>query len=380
MTLVRICLEHFPEKACPSRKRGWSPVFRQKMRPLKSSLVLRACALAGMLIASVAGQSRADPVADFYRGRTIELDVGTGVGGGYDANARLVARHLGRFLPGNPTILVNNMPGGGGIRAANALYNKAARDGAVIGTFSNAMITEPLLGGSGALFAPASFTWIGSASRENGLCVAARDSRVASWSDLLDRELIVGTAAPGTTTYMYPVMLRNLFGARFKPVTGYPDGGQIALALERGEVQSICQTYSSIKIGHPDWLRDRRVRPLIALGLTRIGELPELATAFELAKDAEQSQILKVILAPTLAGRPFVAPPGIPQERAQALRQAFAAMTRDPVFLEDARALRMDIEPAQSSEIEALVQEIYALPESLIAKTRRAVTENASGK
>jgi tripartite-type tricarboxylate transporter receptor subunit TctC len=376
-------MEHFSEK--------WSPVFRQKMRPLKktrvlfvsieskSALVLRA-ALAAMGIVVLGGQSRADSVADFYRGRTIELDVGTGVGGGYDANARLVARHLGRFLPGNPVIVVNNMPGGGGIRAANALYNKAARDGSVIGTFSNAMITEPLLGGSGALFSPASFTWIGSASRENGLCVATRETGVAVWSDLLEHELIVGTAAPGTTTYMYPVMLRNLFGARFKPVTGYPDGGQIALALERGEVQSICQTYSSIKIGHPDWLREGRVRPLIALGLSRIGELPALATAFELAHDPEQSQILKVILAPTLAGRPFVAPPGIPQERAQALRQAFAGMTRDPPFLEDARALRMDVEPAESREIEALVQEIYALPQSLIARTRRIVTENPAGK
>ena len=342
-------------------------------------ILLRACALSAMLIAPLGGENRAEPLADFYRGRTIELAVGTGVGGGYDANARLVARHLGRFLPGNPTLVINNMPGGGGIRAANGLYNKAARDGSVIGTFSNAMITEPLLGG-GALFAPASFTWIGSASREDGLCVARRDSGIGSWTDLLERELIVGTAAPGTTTYMYPLMLRNLFGARFKPVTGYPDGGQIALALERGEVQSICQTYSSIKIGHPDWLRQERVLPLLALGLARIRELRELTTAFELAKDAEQSQILKVILAPTLAGRPFVAPPGIPQERAQALRQAFAAMTRDPRYLEDARGLGMDVEPSQGLEIEALVKEVYALPEGLLARTRDIVTDNPAGK
>jgi tripartite-type tricarboxylate transporter receptor subunit TctC len=351
-----------------------------RMTLLRWICILLCAGALAMPFAPVDGQSRADSVADFYRGRTIELDVGTGVGGGYDANARLVARHLGRFLPGNPAIVVNNMPGGGGIRAANALYNKAARDGSVIGTFSNAMITEPLLGAGGALFSPASFTWIGSASRENGLCVARRESGVASWSDLLAHELIVGTATPGTTTYMYPVMLHNLFGARFKPVSGYPDGGQIALALERGEVQSICQTYSSIKIGHPDWLREGRVRPLIALGLSRLGELPELATAFELARDAEQSQILKVILAPTLAGRPFVAPPGIPQERGEALRQAFAAMTGDPLFLEDARALRMEVEPAESREIEALVQEIYALPQSLIARTRRIVTESPSGR
>jgi tripartite-type tricarboxylate transporter receptor subunit TctC len=342
---------------------------------------IAAWLLALMLAAGAGAPSRAaDQVADFYRGRTIELDVGTGVGGGYDANARLVARHLTHFLPGNPTIVVNNMPGGGGIRAANALYNKSARDGSVIGTFSNAMITEPMLGSGGALFEPAKFNWIGSASRENGLCLATRSSGIASWSDLLAREVIVGTAAPGTTTYMYPMMLRNLFGAKFKLVSGYPDGGQIALALERGEVQSICQTWSSVKIGHPDWLRDRRVEPLIALGFNRIPELPELMSIFELAKDPQQIQILKVILAPTLAGRPFAAPPGVPPERIDALRQAFEAMTRDGAFLDDARSLRMDVEPAGSREIDALVKEIYSLPEGVIAQTRQIASGSVPPK
>jgi hypothetical protein len=344
-------------------------------------LAARPWALALTIIAGAGAQSpAADSVADFYRGKTIELDVGTGVGGGYDANARLVARHLGRFLPGHPTIVVNNVPGGGGIRAANALYNKSARDGSVIGTFSNAMITEPLLGSGPLLFEPAGFTWIGSASREDGICLATRSSGIASWNDLLQKEVIVGTAAPGTTTYMFPVMLRNLFGAKFKPISGYPDGGQIALALERDEVQSVCQTYSSVKIGHPGWLRDHIVQPLIALGFARIPELPELASVFELAKNAEQQHVLKVVLAPTLAGRPFVAPPGIPSDRAAALREGFDAMTRDALFLDAARQLRMDVEPASSREIESLVREIYALPESVIAKTRLIATGDIPGK
>jgi len=312
----------------------------------------------------------AQTVADFYRGKTLEIDVGTGVGGGYDANARLVARHLGRHLPGNPTIVINNLPGGGGIRAANTLFNRLARDGTVIGTFSNAMITEPLLGSGQSLFDPTKFTWIGSASREDGLCVATQSSGIASWNDLLEKEVIVGTTAPGTTTYMYPVMLRNLFGAKFKPVSGYPDAGQIALAVQRNEVQAVCQTLSSIKIGRPDWLRDRVVVPLIALGLTRLRDLPDLMSVMELARTAEQQQILKVVLAPNLAGRPFLAPPGIPPQRTQALRDAFDAMTRDTNFLEEAQRLRMDIEPASGREIEALVNEIYALPEGVIARTK----------
>jgi tripartite-type tricarboxylate transporter receptor subunit TctC len=332
------------------------------------------------LVAGLGGPALADPVADFYRGRTIEIEVGTGPGGGYDANARLVARHLEHLLPGKPTIIVNNLPGGGGIRAANALFNKSARDGSVLGTFSNAMITEPMLGDGQALFDPSKFAWIGSASREDGLCLATRSSGVAFWSDLLQKEIIVGAAAPGTTTYMYPTMLRNLFGARFKLVSGYPDGGQIALALERDEIQALCQTYSSLKTAHPDWLRDHIVQPLIALGFGRIPDLPELPSVMDLARTDEQRQVLKVVLAPTLAGRPFVAPPGVPADRVAALRAAFDTMTKDPAFLDEARRLQMDVQPATGVEIEALVKDIYALPKAAIASTRRAVTNDDTRK
>jgi tripartite-type tricarboxylate transporter receptor subunit TctC len=348
--------------------------------PRRPAIALRPWVLTAAFAAALGGPGLADPVADFYRGRTIEIDVGTGVGGGYDANARLVARHLERLLPGKPTIIVNNLPGGGGIRAANALFNKSPRDGSVLGTFSNAMITEPLLGGGQALFDPAKFTWIGSASREDGLCLATRSSGVASWSNLLQKEVIVGTAAPGTTTYMYPVMLRNLFGARFKLVSGYPDGGQIALAIEREEVQAICQTYSSLKIGHPSWLRDQIVQPLIALGFGRIPDLPDVLSVMDLAKTDEQRQVLKVVLAPTLGGRPFVAPPGVPADRVAALRETFDAMTKDPVFLAEALRLQMDVQPATGGEIEALVKDIYALPKSVIATTRRIVTNDDASK
>jgi tripartite-type tricarboxylate transporter receptor subunit TctC len=339
--------------------------------------VMRALVLAIIALSAVPAMTQAalaQSVADFYRGKILEITVGTGVGGGYDANARLVARHLGRFLPGNPAITVNNMPGGGGIRAANHLFHRAARDGSVIGTFSNAMITEPLLGSGQSMFEPAKFVWLGSASREDGLCLATPSSGVATWSDLLAKELIVGTTAPGTTTYMYPVMLTNLFGAKFRLVSGYPDGGQIALALQRGEVQAICQTWSSVKVGRPDWLRDRVVQPLITLGLSRNPDFPDLPAVVEVAKDAEQQQVLKVVLAPNLAGRPFVAPPGVPPERAEALRAAFDAMTHDAAFLAETHKMRVDVQPASGREIEALVNEIYALPDSVIVRTRQVVT------
>jgi tripartite-type tricarboxylate transporter receptor subunit TctC len=318
--------------------------------------------------------ARADPVGDFYRGTKLELDVGTGAGGGYDANARLVARHLSRFIPGNPVIVVDNLPGGGGIRAANILYNKSKRDGSVIATFSNAMISEPLLGAGQAAFAPKDFGWIGSATREDGLCIAARSSGVKSWNELQRKELLVGTTAPGTTTYMYPAMLRNMFGAKFKLVSGYPDSSQIMLALQRDEVQAICQTYSSLKVGHQDWLRDQTVYPIISLGLSRIPDLPAVESASELAVNIEQEDILKIVLAPTLAGRPFALPPGVPRDRADALRNAFITMTRDAGFVAEAEKLGMNIEPVGGQEIESTVRQIYALPMDLIAKARAVLS------
>jgi tripartite-type tricarboxylate transporter receptor subunit TctC len=230
--------------------------------------------------------------------------------------------------------------GGGGIRAANILYNKSNRDGSVIATFSNAMISEPLLGNGQAMFAPNDFGWIGSATREDGLCIAARSSGVTSWNELQRKELLVGTTAPGTTTYMYPAMLRNMFGAKFKLVSGYPDSSQIILALQRDEVRAICQTYSSLKVGHRDWLRDHTVYPIISLGLSRIPDLPAVESASELAGNFEQEEILKVVLAPTLAGRPFVLPPGVPPGRADALRKAFITMTRDADFVAEAEKAR----------------------------------------
>jgi len=232
------------------------------------------------------------------------------------------------------------------------------------------MITEPLLGSGQSLFDPTKLTWIGSASREDGLCVATRSSGITSWNDLLEKEVIVGTTAPGTTTYMYPVMLRNLFGARFKPVSGYPDGGQIALAVQRNEVQAICQTLSSIKIGRPDWLRDRVVVPLIALGLGRLRDLPDPQIGHGTRARCRAAADPQGRACAQSRGPPVLGAARHPPQRAQALRAAFDAMTRDASFLEEAQRLRMDIEPASGLEIEALVKEIYALPESVIARTK----------
>jgi tripartite-type tricarboxylate transporter receptor subunit TctC len=322
-----------------------------------------------------AGVARAEEAGDFYHGRTIELVVSSGAGGGYDLNARLLARHMGRFVPGDPTIVVNNMPGAGGIRASNYLYNVAPRDGSVIATFSNAMITEPLLGTEAVKFDPAKLSWIGSITSEDATCVAWKTAAVKSWDDLLKHKLIVGTMAPGTTTYVFPMLLKNLFGAQFELVSGYPDSSAAILALEHGEVQSICQTYSSLRSLHAQWFKDGQIVPLVLLGLKRNPDLPDVPAVTELATSDEQKRVLTVILAPTLAGRPFFAPPGVPQDRLAALRAAFDSTMKDAAFLEEAAHLKLEVKPASGQEIETLIGQIYATPPALIAKARAIVAK-----
>jgi tripartite-type tricarboxylate transporter receptor subunit TctC len=325
--------------------------------------------------ALLSGPAAADDVADFYRGRTVELVVSSGAGGGYDLNARVLSRHMGAFIPGNPTIVVNNMPGAGGIRASNYLYNVAPRDGSVIATFSNAMITEPLLGTEAVKFDPAKLSWIGSITSEDATCVAWKTAAVKRWDDLMKHKLIVGTMAPGTTTYVFPMLLKNLFGAQFELISGYPDSSAAILALEHGEVQSICQTYSSLRSLHAQWFKDGQIVPLVLLGLKRNSDLADVPAVTELATTDEQRQVLTVILAPTLAGRPFFAPPTVPADRLAALRTAFDSTMKDATFLEEAARLKLEVKPATGQEIETLVGQIYATPRELVAKARALVAQ-----
>lgn len=321
----------------------------------------------------------AEAPADFYRGKTIELTVGTGPGGGYDANARLVARHIGRFIPGAPKIIVANVPGGGGITAANKLFNVSSRDGLSIGTFSNALLTLPLLNPSATRFEPTKFTWIGSLSREDGVCITTGNSGVANWNDMLAREVIAGTTAPGTTTHLYAAMLLNLFSAKIKIISGYPDGSSVVLAFTRGEVQALCQTYSSLNVLHPEWLAQRQVNPIATIGLNRIPALPDIPSLMEFTRTEREREIVRILLAPTAAGRPFTAPPGIPIDRAESLRAAFKAMSEDAEFLADANQARIEVQTMDGLAIKALLDELSKTDPAVLDQAR-SVIDPAAGK
>jgi tripartite-type tricarboxylate transporter receptor subunit TctC len=329
------------------------------------------CGVAAVaVIGCVAGSARAEAVAEFYQGRSVDFVVGSGAGGGYDIYARLLARRMGEHIPGKPTLIVKNVVGGGGIRASNLLYNVSPRDGSVIATVSRAMITAPVLGVASAKFDASKFTWLGNLTGEDSVCVAWHTAPVKTWADLKKTKLIVGTAAPGTSTYTFPALLKNMFGAKFELVTGYPDASQTVLALERGEVQSICQTYSTIKATHPTWIKDGTVNVLTVVGLRRNAELPNVPAAAEFATTKEQQQIIKVILGPELIGRPVFAPPAVPAGRVAALRDAFIATTKDTEFLADATRQKLEIDPTGGAEIQELVTDILSAPPEMMAKAR----------
>ena len=341
----------------------------------KTCLSTSGFILAGAMSLCLAGSpASADPVSDFYHGKTIEHDVGSGVGGGYDLYARLMARYMGNYIPGKPTIVVKNVDGGGGLRATNLLYNVSPHDGSVIATVSRAMITAPLLGTESAKFDPSKFTWLGAITRETSLCLAWHTAKVKNWDDVLKTKLLVGTAAPGTTTYSLPLMLQRMFGAKFELITGYPDASRTVLAMEREEVDGMCQTYSSLRNQHPTWIKDGTINVITVLALARNPDLPDTPAAIEFAKNDEERAILKVVLGPDFAGGPLFGPPGIPADRTRALRDAFNQAMKDPALLADAQKLRFDINPATGEEIAALVNDIQNTPASLVAKVK-AVTE-----
>jgi tripartite-type tricarboxylate transporter receptor subunit TctC len=315
--------------------------------------------------------AHAQSPADFYRGRTIDLYIGYSVGGGYDVYARLIARHIGKHIPGNPTVVPKNMEGAGSLRLANWIAQVAPRDGTVFGAVSRGAPFDPLLGQKAAQFSGTDFTWVGSANNEVSLCVASDTAPVATFEDVRSKELTVGSTGAADDTAQFPKVLNAVLGTRFKIITGYPGGNEVSLAIERGEVQGRCGwSWSSIKATHERWVTSGKIRLLVQLALERHPDLPKVPLITELAKTDEQRQLLKLIFARQVVGRPYLAPPGLPADRADALRQAFTATMNDPEFRADAEKSKLEINPVAGDRVDALVREIYRTP--------AAVTQHAA--
>jgi tripartite-type tricarboxylate transporter receptor subunit TctC len=329
--------------------------------------------------------AKADAVADFYRGKTVTLVVGYGPGGGYDVYARLVGRHLGRHLPGNPTVVVQNMPGAGSLRAVNWLYNLAPKDGTAIAHFARNMPLMGMLGNnSNAQFDPRKFNWLGSSSsfaNDAYILIVRKDIPVKTIDDARRQggePLVLGGTAEGATGNDVPIILRDTIGLNVKQVVGYPDSGGIFLAMERGEIHGRTTDLSSVKAIKPDWLLPNSgFHVLVQFAReTRHQDFPNVPTARELARNEASRLLIELTEIPYKLSRPFAAPPGIPAARAQALQRAFAATHRDPQYLADAAKQRIDVSPVTAGEVLQALKRIESAPQHQLDYLRRLFTES----
>jgi tripartite-type tricarboxylate transporter receptor subunit TctC len=326
-----------------------------------------------VLAASLAMPACSEDVAEFYKGRNVSLVIGYSVGGGYDAYGRLVARYLGKHIPGEPSVVPQNMTGAGSLRAANFLYTAAAKDGSVIGTFSRSLTIAPLL--EKLDFDSRKFTWLGSVSDDTSLCVTRAESQVKTWDDLLTKPSTFGGLGAGSDPDIFALMYKNVFGAKIKLVSGYPGTNDVVLAMERAEVDGLCGlSWSTIKTRHAEWLKDKRVNLLVQAALKKEPDLAAVPLATELTKTTEQLQILKVILTAQTIARPFAAPPAIPAERRAALIAAFAETMKDAQFFAEAQRLKFDVRPVSAATIDGLLAEAYAFPKDVLAKAAQAIS------
>jgi tripartite-type tricarboxylate transporter receptor subunit TctC len=313
--------------------------------------------------------SHAQSPEEFYRGKTVELYIGYSVGGGYDLYARVLARHIGKFIPGHPTIVPKNMEGAGSLRLANWLYRVAPKDGTVFGIIGRGTAFDPVLGEPGAQFDGTKFSWIGSANDEVSVCVAWQGTGVTSFEDLRTKEVTVGGTGVSADTDQFPRIINGVLGTKMRIVSGYPGGNDVVLAMERGEVQGRCGwSWSSVKSTHGAWIDDHKIAVLAQLSLTKHAELGDVPIVEDLAKTDEQRQILKLIFARQTMGRPFLAPPAVPQDRVETLRKAFMDTMNDKDFLADAEKAQLEITPVSGDKVQALVQEIYQTPPEIAKK------------
>jgi tripartite-type tricarboxylate transporter receptor subunit TctC len=314
-----------------------------------------------------------DDVAAFYKGKIVRLIVGVGVGSGYDINARLVARYLPKYIPGNPSVIVQNQPGAGSLTMTNQLYAAGPFDGTAIGASFNGLPTTPLLQPVGARFDATKINWVGSTNRETQAMYVWAASPIHSLADLTTKEMIVGAQAPGSTQYDYPKLAGKLFGWKFKVITGYEATPKIHLAMERGEVHGTWANWSTLKAINEAWIKEKKIRILAQWALRKHPELPDVPLILDQAKTDEQKQALNLALARLEFGRPFFMPPNVPAERVNAIRRAFDAAMKDPELLAEAAKLKIEIDPLTGEQVAGLIADIYKTPAATVERVREAM-------
>ncbi len=328
---------------------------------------LRRLPTAAMLV--LLPLATAPPIAaqpDILAGKSVQMIIGFGPGGGYDLWGRTVGRHIGKHLPGNPSVIPQNMPGAGSYTAASYIFNIAPKDGTVLGIIARDAALGPLSGAAGARFDPTKLSWIGTPTKETNVCIAYHAAQVKTVQDLFERQLIVGDTGPGTGTRSYPKALNELLGMKFKLVGGFPASSDVFLAMERGEVEGICESLDSIKVRRPDWIPTKKISILFQGGAEPNPELKDIPFVLDLARTGEQKQAIEFLYAGQGIGRPFVAPPDLPADRLKMLREAFNATMTDADFVAEVKRSKLDLEPEDGQHLAALIMKIYATPKPIV--------------
>jgi tripartite-type tricarboxylate transporter receptor subunit TctC len=339
---------------------------------MQNGLLLRNVIGIFAAVLAMAGVAKAAGVADFYKGTNVSMVIGYSPGGGYDTYARFLARFIGKHIPGAPTIVPQQMAGAGSLRAANYIYSVAPKDGSVFGTFSRSMGISPLI--DKATFDSRKFTWLGSITDDDTLCVTWQTSAIKTWNDFISKPSAFGGEGAGSDPDIWVALYDNVFGAKAKLVSGYPGTNDIALAMERGEVDGMCgYSWSSIKAAHPEWLANHSINLIVQAALQKQPDIGAVPLATDLITDPEGLQITKVLLASQAMARPFAAPPGIPDDRKAALIGAFDETMKDPDFLAEAQKLQFEVRPVSAAKIDQLLAEVYATPKDVLARAAKAI-------
>jgi tripartite-type tricarboxylate transporter receptor subunit TctC len=332
-----------------------------------------------VLAALIAFAATATPAAagDYYAGKSIDLLIGAPPGGGYDIYARALARHYGRHIPGQPTIVAKNMPGAASARAAGFISTLAPKDGTAIAALMPGGVVGPLLDEKAeTLFDPTKVLYLGTANNGTRICVSRKDSKIKTFDDALTQKASFGGVSTSDSTRGYGYMHKKTSGAQYDVVSGYSGTAEIALAMERGELDGVCGwDWASFKSQRPDWIRDNKANLLLQVGLEPNEELTRMGvpSVFKYITNEDDRKVVELIISQQVFQRSYIAPPGLPAELLDTLRSAFDATMRDKDFLHDAETIRIDISPLPGAKVQELVQKIYAAPKDIVARARQAI-------
>jgi tripartite-type tricarboxylate transporter receptor subunit TctC len=338
--------------------------------------LIAAAALWVLVLSGLAaGPAYAASPVDFYKGRTVQVLVGFSAGGGYDLYARVLARHIGKHIPGNPSVIAQNMPGAGSLKAANYLYNVAPKDGSVFGIFDRGLPMERLLGRTGGQdFDATKFTWIGSITDEPTICGFSSRSGIRTWQDMKTRPFKLGGAGATADDEIYANVLRNMFHLPLRVVSGYPGRAEMVLSIQRGEIDGLCGWSWSSLMSRDKYLLDtKQLNVALQLGVEKNLDLPGVPLVGDLTDDPKQKAALKLIFSRLTIARPFAAPPGLPAERAAVLRAAFDATMTDREFLAEMKKLALEVRPQSGAKVEQLISEVYAYPADVVKIATQAI-------